>query len=182
MNKLGVPRLVNVVEGDAVSLDLLLDEHGLLDETQAFATALIVTFGTHRRAEPDDVLPDPDAPEDRRGWWGDTEAAEIWDGWPIGWRGWLKRRAKITGPEASEGSLQGWLEAYALEAMEPYVERGMASNVVVSAERIGINRIDLHVTVYRGDKPAIELRYQDLWPDDADRQDSVFFGYGAPPR
>lgn len=175
-----VPRLVTVLSGEAVSLDLLLMDNGLLDDTQVFATAVIMAFGTWRRAEPEDELPDPDRSDDRKGWWGDTRAAEIWDGWPIGWRGWLLRRAKITGPEAKIGPILARIEQYALEAMQPFVDRGMASNVVARAFRTGDMRIDLRVVIYRGDLPAIELRYQELWGNDMDTASSVYFGSGAP--
>src|ERR1700750_875151 len=87
----------------SVTCDWSLLADGTLDDTQALATAIIVALGTDRLAETDDVLPDPDS-TDRRGWWGDYQAQEIWDGWPIGSRLWLLQRAKIEGPGSRRGA------------------------------------------------------------------------------
>src|SRR5215471_20879371 len=86
-----------------VTVDWLLLDNGQLDDSKALASAIIVALGTDRLADVNDILPDPDS-TDRRGWWGDMDAAPIWDGWPIGCRLWLLKRAKITGAEAFEGS------------------------------------------------------------------------------
>lgn len=146
----------------AVTLDFLQDSAGLLDETQALATAMIVALGTDRRAGDSDVLPNPDD-TDRRGWWGDLDAADIWGGWPVGSRLWLLRRAKITGPGASEGATVARVEAYLREALQPFVDQRIAARLVVSAERAGRDRIEATATLYRGPLPAIELRFADLW-------------------
>src|SRR3981189_16483 len=86
-----------------VQIDWLLLNDGTLDATQELATAVIVALGTDRLAEIGDILPDPDA-TDRRGWWGDYQAQEIWDGWPVGTRLWLLHRAKIEGPGSRRGA------------------------------------------------------------------------------
>src|SRR5215472_15553230 len=86
-----------------VSVDWLLRADGTLDDSQALATAVIVALGTDRLADVTDVLPDPDS-TDRRGWWGDLDAQEVWDGWPIGSRLWLLKRDKITDAGAARGS------------------------------------------------------------------------------
>ena len=59
-------------------------------------------FGTDRLASRDDILPDPDS-TDRAGWWGDMDAEELFNGWPIGTKLWLLKRAKIVGAEDPEG-------------------------------------------------------------------------------
>ena len=80
----------------SVSVDWSLLADGTLDDDNALATAVIVALGTDRLADPDDILPDPDS-TDRAGWWGDLDAEEIWDGWPIGSRLWLlKERQDCT--------------------------------------------------------------------------------------
>lgn len=142
----------------SVSLDWSLKVDGTLDETQELATAVILALGTDSLAAADDTLPGLDD-DDRRGWWGDSDAAEIWGGWPIGSRLWLLTRSKITDATVP------LVELYVYEALRPFVDRRIASRVVVEAERSTVdrNRIDCIVIVYRGPLPAVELRYQILW-------------------
>jgi phage gp46-like protein len=149
---------------EAVGLDWLLKPNGGLDETQALATAVILAFGTWRRAETTDILPDLNS-DDRMGWWGDMDAAEIWDGWPIGSRFWLMRRDKIVGPEALQGSTIARAESYAYEALQPFVDKRIASRVHAVASRRGLHTIVVDVTIYRGPDEPIELRFEGLWDE-----------------
>jgi len=155
------PRIVQVVAGEAVTLDLLLTDLGTLDTAQELATAAIVALGTDRRALPDDELPGMD--DDRRGWWGDLDAELIWGGWPIGTRLWLLERAKITGAAAREGALTARVDAYAREALRPFVDIGVASKIAVDVSRVGLETVNCVATLYRGPSEAIQLRYSDLW-------------------
>src|SRR5215469_3412481 len=86
-----------------VSVDWLLLNDGTLDETQALATAVIVALGTDALAGPTDILPDPDS-TDRRGWWGDLDAKEIWDGGDMVCKFRLLLRENIVGQGAWEGA------------------------------------------------------------------------------
>ena len=84
--------------------DMVFDGSGFVLDMTA-ATALIVSLGSERRANPDDVLPgtvDADdvsanaqqgRPNPRRGWVGDGLDP---NGERIGWRGWLLDDAKQT--------------------------------------------------------------------------------------
>lgn len=149
-------------EFEAVTLDWLLTPIGELDTSNELATAVTVALLTDRRAEPDDQLPD-ERSDDRRGWWGDLDAETLFGGWPIGSRLWLLSRAKITGVGSREGPLVARIEAYLDEAMQPFVDAGIATRHEVSVERIGNERIDGSVTLYRGNRAEVALRYQDLW-------------------
>jgi phage gp46-like protein len=141
---------------------LLLND-GTLDETQALQTAVIVALGTDRLADVADALPDPDS-TDRRGWWGDMDAALIWPGaWPIGCRLWLLQREKITGVDAQQGSTLTRIKFYIQEALQPFITLRIASGMLVEVMRTDTQRIDVLVRLYRGPKTAIELRYQILW-------------------
>src|ERR1700747_3448027 len=93
--------IVQKFDGYGVSLDWLLRPAGL-DQTAELANAVIVALGTDSLADIDEILPDPDD-TDRRGWWGDLDAQEIWGGWELGCRLWLLSRAKILSAAASEG-------------------------------------------------------------------------------
>jgi phage gp46-like protein len=144
--------------------DWVLLPSGDLDEGEELANLVKVALMTDRLAMPDDVLPDPDS-TDRRGWWGDQDAAAIWDGWPIGCRNWLLTRAKITGTSAAEGSTEVRAEQYTREALQPLIEQRICTRIDVSAARVERQRIDVTVVVYRGPRRAIELRFQGLWDE-----------------
>jgi phage gp46-like protein len=146
----------------AVSVDWLLLDDGTLDETQALATAVIVALGTDRLADAADILPDPDS-TDRRGWWGDLEADTIWAGWPIGSRLWLLAREKITGSGARQGSTLQRIKFYIQEALQPFLDKRVASSMEVVVTRLDTQRITALIRLYRGPRTAIELQYQILW-------------------
>jgi len=114
--------------------DWLLNDFGALDETDVLANVVKVALMTDRRADIREILPDPDS-SDRRGWWGDMDAEKIWDGWPIGCRNWL-----LT-----------------------LIDKSMCSAIDVAVTRVGLDRIDVAVTIYRGPRDEIELQFQDLW-------------------
>jgi phage gp46-like protein len=148
----------------SVSVDWSLLNDGTLDDTQALASAVIIALGTDALAAPDDILPDPDS-SDRAGWWGDLDAAELFNGWPIGTRLWLLKRTKIVGPEDPEGATVARVEQYISEALQPFVDLKIASSFEVEAARVGVERIDALVTIYRGPKTPVELRFQVLWDE-----------------
>ena len=151
---------------ESTLMDWLLLPDGTLSEEEELATAVRVAVGTDALAAVDDVLPGvPDDDVDRRGWWGDLDAEEIWNGWPIGCRHWLLRRAKITDSGAKEGATVVRAESYVREALQPFIDRKICSHIDVNAMRVGKEQIDVAVTIYRGPKTAIELRWQYLWSE-----------------
>jgi len=148
----------------AVQLDWLMNDMNLIEDGFDLQSAVIVALGTNALAPPDEELPDPDS-TDRAGWWGDMDAQELWDGWPVGCLLWLLRRAKITGAGAKGGSTLARADGWTRDAMRPFIEQRIASRIDVVAEKVDIDRIDVAVTIYRGPDPAIELRYADLWQE-----------------
>lgn len=162
-------RIINIVTlQPLVSMDILLQPIGTLDETQELATSVLIAIGTDRLAEPDDDLPDligRDGVVDRRGWWGDLDADSLHNGWPIGSRLWELMRAKITPIEARIGSTLGRAEMYTREALQPFIDQGVCTRVDVSAARTGLETIQVNFTMYRGPLPAIALQFQNLWDE-----------------
>jgi phage gp46-like protein len=146
----------------SVTLDWLLLPNGTLDDTQALATAVCVALGTNALAGPQDELPDPDSNE-RCGWWGDLDAELIWNGWPIGSKLWLLRRAKINSASARDGSTLMMVENYIRDAIQPFVDRKICSSFAIWTTRVDTQRIDALLRLYRGPLPPVELEYQVLW-------------------
>ena len=142
-------------------MDWVLTSEGLSEEEE-LATAVRVALGTDALASPTDTLTDPDS-TDRRGWWGDVDAEEIWDGWPIGCKNWLLLRVGITDANSIEGATVTRAEHYTRAALQPFIDRRIASSVSVKATRVGRQEIDVFVTIYRGPKDAIQLRFAYLW-------------------
>jgi phage gp46-like protein len=157
-------RLVETVSLEAMSMDMLLLPNGTLDETEELATAVRVALGTDALADADDVLPDPDS-TDRKGWWGDYQADVIWNGWPIGTKCWLLRRAKITQAPSSEGSTMQRAKTYVETSLQPFIDQRVCTGVSVTVTRIGLDRIDVYIIMYRGPKQDIALRFQMLWSE-----------------
>lgn len=149
-----------------VTMDWLLRDTGLIDERDELATSVKVALGTDSQAAASDILPDPDS-VDRKGWWGDLDADEIWGGWPIGCKNWLLTRAKIlTATPSLEGDTLERARQYTREALQPFVDQRMATQIVVGATRTGLERIDVTALLFRGNLVEIDLRFQILWTED----------------
>ncbi len=144
--------------------DWILRAAGNLDAREELATAVRVALGTDSLSEEKEILPDPDS-VDRRGWWGDMDADLIWGGWPIGTKAWLLSRAKITDATSFEGSTLQRAKQYTLDALQPFIDKRIATRIEVDAKRTETTRIEVHVIIYRGDKKEVDLRYQILWEE-----------------
>jgi phage gp46-like protein len=143
-------------------MDWVRSDEGLSEEEE-LATAVRVAVGTDALASTTDILPDPDS-TDRKGWWGDLDAEEIWDGWaPIGCKCWLLMRVPIADANAAEGSTVMRAEEYVRAALRPFIVKRIASAIDVKAQRVGREEIDVWVTIYRGPLQAIQLRFAYLW-------------------
>jgi phage gp46-like protein len=150
-----------LITDPAMTLDWLLEPVDGSGDGE-LADAVAVALGTDRLADPSDVLPGLND-DNRRGHWSDAQVELIHQGWPAGTRLWLLQRAKITGPEAREGSLIARVETYIREALQPFIDRQIATRMTVRAQRIGLDRVDADVTLYRGHAVLVDLRYSALW-------------------
>lgn len=126
------------------------------------ADAVVVALGSDRLADAADELPDPND-DNRRGWWGDLDAALLFGGWPLGCRLWLLSREKITDAAARRGATIGRIESYIGESMQPFIDARIASRMQIEAVRVGLDRIDARVTLYRGPIAVVDLLYASLW-------------------
>lgn len=157
-------QLVPYASPAAVTFDWLQTPTGALDETQQLATAVLVALNTDAMADPSEVLPDP-RDSNRRGWWGDLNAKTIWNGWPIGSKLWLLTRAKIVDRNAREGATVTRAENYIRIALQPFIDNGICTKVSVVVTQQDAKTITALITLYRGPKTAIQLRFAPLWTE-----------------
>jgi len=106
------------------------------------ASATLISLFTDRIANPDDVI--PDGTDDPRGWWGD-----LGEDMPIGSRLWLLSRAKQT-----QETLNNAVD-YAKEALEWFVDDGVAARIDVFAQWVRTSFLGLQVILYNQDGTTI---------------------------
>ncbi|MFD2264361.1 phage GP46 family protein [Lacibacterium aquatile] len=114
-------------------------------------TSVLISLFTHRRAHPDDRLPDQ-AQGDRRGWWADIANSR-----PIGSRLWLLSREKQTDETLRRA------EAYGREALQWLIADGIASRVEVVAEAPRQGVLALGVTIIRDSNETRRLLLEAPW-------------------
>jgi phage gp46-like protein len=91
------------------------------------------------------------------------DAEEIWNGWPIGSRLWLLKRAKIEDVGSARGATTTRVDRFSREAVQPFLDRRIASRLDVKVERVGRERIEAEIVIFRGPTIAVLLRYEVLW-------------------
>lgn len=146
-----------------ISKDWLCGEIDQAGGADDLAESITVALGSDRRANDDDPLPDDRDRNNLRGVWSDTDAKAIWNGWPVGIRFWLLRRAKIVGQRARGGATIARIDEYIAEALQPFIDLGVASRFEVSTSRKGLHTIGSEITIYRGPRNEVALRFQYLW-------------------
>lgn len=138
---------------------------GVIDETQALATAVMVALGSNLLADVGDELPDP-LDNDRQGWWGDMDAEAIWEGWPLGTRLWEMRRDAVRPVGYQHGATAIKAEMFVRQAIQPFEEAGVISGYTVQVDAMPrMERIDVLITLMRKHQPAIALRYSYLYDE-----------------
>lgn len=157
-------RLVSTVTPALLTFDWLQTPTGLIDETQQLADAVLLALNSDATADESEALPDP-RDDNRRGWWGDLDAEAIWNGWPLGSKLWLLRRAKIVDRSAAEGSTTMRADKYIRAALQPFVDAGVCSKFTVNVQQVDEKHITASIVIYRGPKPAIRLEYQPIWQE-----------------
>ena len=119
--------------------------------------AVWMSLFSDRRADPDDILPDPmgDIPY-KGGWWGDSFAE---DGDLFGSRLWLLFGQPITAATPRK------VEEYAREALQWMLDKGVAVGIDAVSERFGQDRVSLSLVIYKSDGTQEAIRFPDLWAE-----------------
>jgi phage gp46-like protein/uncharacterized protein YmfQ (DUF2313 family) len=127
----------------------IIDDDIAID--QGLVTSGLLSMLVDARAEPEDRPPDPD---DRRGYWADQFAAAAGD--RSGSKLWL------LGQRSQVGGAQPVAEQYAREALQWYLDDGIADEVNVAAS-IETTRLTLLVEIRSPTGDALAFRLLDLW-------------------
>lgn len=129
------------INGDLSELSMYADDE--------LTRAVIISLFSWARARDDDQVEG----SRRFGFWGDTydEAGQ-----ETGSRLWLMSRSKIL-PDTVERCRK-----YAAQALQWLVDDGVADSVDVQAERNGLDRIDMQITINRKDDDR-RLRFSNVW-------------------
>lgn len=126
---------------------------------EGFATAVFISLFTDRRAEDDDILPDPNS-TDKRGFWGDQILPDE-EGDQIGSRLWLLDRSKTI-----EENL-GQAEIYMEEALQWMVDDAVVVKFEATAERLKLNTgtdiMALSVNLFKKDGTTESFTYNYEW-------------------
>jgi len=129
------------LEGDT-ERDLELD--------QTLETAVLVSLGTNRIADPDDEI--PDGTENLQGYWGDVFTEES-----LGSRLWLIGRS-YTLPQ-----ILARAEEYTQEALKWMKDVSLVGKIDVVAERVGDKELKLNITIFRPVGGELPLTYFYNW-------------------
>lgn len=111
---------------------------------------IIISLFSWKRAGEDDVLPG----KSRMGWWADSYND---DEPPIGSKLWLLSREVLT------DSTLKLAREYAEDALQWLVDDHVAESVSVSAERGGVEQLNLNVAIKRPDQATLNLQFQNVW-------------------
>jgi len=131
--------------------DLLRPTGVNLYTDELLETAVLISLFTRRLAEPGDVLPDDSGPT--YGWWGD--AFEKIPTHRMGSRLWLLRRSKTTQTVINKARV------YAAEAVQWFVDDGIAAEINAAVERQNTERLAFKVEIVKPDKVA--SRWAGIW-------------------
>jgi len=91
------------------------------------------------------------------------DADTIWNGWPIGSRLWLMRRAKINSNASAGGNTVVQVRNFIYEAIQPFIDQKIASRFEADIARTDVQTIKAVIRLFRGPLPAVQLNYEVLW-------------------
>ena len=158
--------------------DLTLDPAtGLFETGHDLVTAMVVSLFTDRLSEDDDAI--PDGGSDRRGWWGDADAAAIWGAGVdrIGSRLWLLSREKRVPATLVRADMYvreaiAWMTDPAIRAVASFDVSCAWFDPATGAEAIDIARLGTaegalaaRIVAHRTDGTRVSARFDPLWSD-----------------
>lgn len=126
------------------SLALNEDGDDLLTDA-GLETAVLISLFTDNRAGDDDELPATET--DKRGWWGGEIGSKLW----------LLRREKQL------ASVMWRAKEYAQEALQWFVDDGVASSVRVTASNPRMGWLWLDIEIRRPDQTLFHRKYNYNW-------------------
>jgi len=125
-------------------------EAGDLVRDKGLRTSVLISLLTDRVAEDTDVLPDNTGI--RRGWWADPT---------LGSRLWLLFRASLTTDVPAK------IEQFSRECLEWMIADGAAKEIIVTAERTDIYRIDWLIKIIKpGEKDSTTFKFFFNWENE----------------
>lgn len=130
--------------------NLKVDGSDLVNEP-GLETAVLISILSERRAEPDDILPNPT--DTRSGWWADA-ISDI----PIGSKLWLLSRSKINNTTLRNA------EQYLEESLEWMITDGVADSITATAVRgVDQNTVNFTVLITRENTNSIFFKFFLNW-------------------
>lgn len=132
-----------------------LDDSGDIDRSRRLLEWLLNSLSCHGRATEEDAAAlEPAA--SLGGWWGAAVAGEALTGrW--GSRLWTLRRAKLVPSTLTR------LRELTLEALQWFIDDGIATEVTAEAARVDGRMARLDIVIRRGDETLIAVRFADVW-------------------
>jgi phage gp46-like protein len=131
--------------------DIVISGNDLLSD-DGLETAVLMSLFLDARAEVGDVLFDG---TDRRGWWGDS--VPVVDSDKIGSRLWLLDRAKAIATTFAQA------EDFARQALQWFVDDGVASAVSTTATATGPTTWELVVAIERPGRDTASFKFTGHW-------------------
>lgn len=121
-----------------------------IETDDGLETAVIVSLFCNRRCTADELPPEA---QSREGWWGDVVESGNDE---IGSKLWLLRREKITSETMQRA------REYSEEALQWFVDDGIAEDISVEVERKGLYQATIHIDIRRPGEQKTR-RYSYLW-------------------
>jgi len=123
-----------------------------LDRDPGFETSIVLSLFTDARAARGDVL--PGTIKNKGGWWG-----SILLGRQLGSKLWLLQRSILS------NTTMRLYEQYSKDALAWMVEDQIAEEVTAVATKVGLNRVDLAMTIKRKNNTSVSFQFYINWEE-----------------
>ena len=123
-----------------------------LHRDPGFETSVVLSLFSDARASRGDVL--PGTVENKAGWWG-----SVLLGRQFGSKLWLLQRAVL------DNTTMRLYEQYSKDALKWMVDDRIAEEITAVAVRVGLNRVNLAMTVKRKNNTSVSFRFYVNWEE-----------------